>query len=310
MKKNLYLQAPIPFALPCSLATKLLAVFCFLGVLFPNTVLAQLRTPENPSGTGQGLSYQYYEARGGFDQLPAFNSLTPTSTGSAPAPDVLAHSKRGYAYALRYTGYVSVPADGQYTFYTNSDDGSQLFIGSQLVVDNDGGHSLAEKAGTIGLKAGVHAITITYFQSGGDRSLTVSYAGPGLSKRAIPSAAWSQTLNSNSRLSANSLGKISVENTNSRTAIVASNSLLEGLHVFPNPSTGTFTVDYTATVAQSATILLLNTVGQQVYRQVTELQDGANHLTIQAGGLAQGVYHLVLTTASQQRHMQRVTIVP
>jgi hypothetical protein len=45
-----------------------------------------------------------------------------------------------------------------------------------------------------GLKAGKHAITVTYFDHAGEGDLlSVSYAGPGISKRAIPAAALFRT---------------------------------------------------------------------------------------------------------------------
>ena len=32
-------------------------------------------------------------------------------------------------FGFRYTGYIQVPVDGIYTFYTTSDDGSRLYVG-------------------------------------------------------------------------------------------------------------------------------------------------------------------------------------
>ena len=61
---------------------------------------------------------------------------------------------------------MNIPTDGGYTFYTNSDEGSQFWIGSTLVVDNDGPHPMRERSGTIGLKAGYHAIRTTYSNVG------------------------------------------------------------------------------------------------------------------------------------------------
>ena len=68
-------------------------------------------------------------------------------------------------YGIKFTGFVKVPAEGLYTFYTKSDDGSRLYLGDRLVVDNDGLHSAAEITGMIRLAAGLHPITITYFQA-------------------------------------------------------------------------------------------------------------------------------------------------
>ncbi|UOQ53834.1 PQQ-dependent sugar dehydrogenase [Hymenobacter cellulosivorans] len=148
---------------------------------------ATLRTPENPTNTVAGLSYSYYEGAG-WTVLPNFSALTPVKTGSVTGFD-LSPRNRNDDFAFRYTGYVRVPTDGVYTFYTTSDDGSQLFIGNQLVVNNDGLHGATEKSGTIGLRAGVHALTVTFFERTGAEMLNVSYAGPGLTKQAVPAAA-------------------------------------------------------------------------------------------------------------------------
>jgi hypothetical protein len=86
---------------------------------------------------------------------------------------------------------VNVPADGQYTFYTSSDDGSKLYIGTTQVVDNDGLHASQERSGTIGLRAGRHSITVTFFEATGGETLTVSYSSPALAKTTIPASALS-----------------------------------------------------------------------------------------------------------------------
>ena len=58
-----------------------------------------------------------------------------------------------------------------------------------LVVNNDGLHGAIEISGTIGLQAGKHAISVGYFQQKVVQILNVSYAGPGVSKQAIPASA-------------------------------------------------------------------------------------------------------------------------
>ena len=150
------------------------------------TATPTLRTPENPSNTVAGLDYQYYEGSN-WSQLPSFDDLTPVKTGNSTSLTLTTRNRNDY-FAYRYTGYVDIPADGTYTFYTSSDDGSQLFIGSTLVVDNNGLHGTQEKSGTIGLQKGKHAITITFFDATGDQVLTASYEGPNLSKTQIPAA--------------------------------------------------------------------------------------------------------------------------
>ena len=149
--------------------------------------LSTLRTPENPANTVNGLNYAYYE--GVFTALPNFNALTPVESGNVTNVD-LGPRNREDDYAFQFTGYINVPADGTYTFYTSSDDGSRLQIGTTTVVNNDGLHSSVEASGAIGLRSGKHAITITFFEHLGGAALTASYAGPGIAKQLIPASAF------------------------------------------------------------------------------------------------------------------------
>ncbi len=151
----------------------------------PTTVT--LRDPENPSNPVNGINYSYYT--GTWSQLPDFNGLAPVKTGNSTSGFDISPRMQEVNYAFKYTGYISIPADGTYTFYTSSDDGSKLYIGDKEVVNNDGLHAVIEANGQIGLKAGRHAITVTFFQQGGGQSLAVSYDGPGLSKTLVPVSA-------------------------------------------------------------------------------------------------------------------------
>ena len=87
---------------------------------------------------------------------------------------------------MKFTGMISIPRPGKYTFFTSSDDGSRLYIDSKEVVDNEGVHPTAEKQGDIELEAGDHPITVTYFQAGGEWVLKVEWSGPGITREEIP----------------------------------------------------------------------------------------------------------------------------
>ncbi len=144
------------------------------------------REPVRVTGKSPGVAYEYYE--GQWSKLPDFSTLTPTSSGNADG-FTLAIPRNEDRFGIIFTGYIDVPRDGLYSFYTNSDDGSSLLIGSDIVVDNDGMHGMNQRRGQIALKAGVHPITVTYFDAGGGDGLIVEYEGPGLEKQAIPAAA-------------------------------------------------------------------------------------------------------------------------
>ena len=130
-----------------------------------------------------GLKYEYFE--GDWNQLPDFGTLTPIKVGPVANFD-FAPRDRTEHFGFRYTGFVTVPRDGVYTFYTLSDDGSRLYIGQTLVVDNDGLHGMQQAHGEIALAAGQHRITVTFFEKAGGDALEVEYAGPGIKRQPIP----------------------------------------------------------------------------------------------------------------------------
>ena len=86
-----------------------------------------------------------------------------------------------------FSGWLSVPSDGIWRLYTSSDEGSRLSIGDTVVVDNDGIHGVVERSGEIALGAGLHAITVDYFERSGSAALVVSWQAPNGDKQVIPS---------------------------------------------------------------------------------------------------------------------------
>jgi C1A family cysteine protease len=89
-------------------------------------------------------------------------------------------------FVTRHTGYVNVPIAGSYTFFLTSDDGSKLWLDGNQIVFNDGSHGADEKYGTLTLTAGYHALRVEYCQGGGDKTLVMSWARPGMAKAVVP----------------------------------------------------------------------------------------------------------------------------
>jgi len=148
------------------------------------------RDPENPLGLEKGVAFQYYE--GTWEGLPDFDALKPAASGVVEQFD-LSKRKRDEQYGLRFSGFIDIPRDGSYRFFTTSDDGSKLMIGKEEVVSNDGVHTPRETAGEILLKAGKHAVTLLFFQNGGGATLEVLWEGPDLPKQKVPAAALSHS---------------------------------------------------------------------------------------------------------------------
>lgn len=133
-----------------------------------------------------GVEYYYYEqGLDDFSKLPDFEDLSPKSKGITNQFN-LAKAEKDYYFAMQFKGLIEVPRRGIYTFYSNSDDGTKLFIHDQLIVDNDFTHSMTEKTGQIALEQGKHPIELLFFQGEGGKGLEVSFAGPCLGKNEIP----------------------------------------------------------------------------------------------------------------------------
>jgi large repetitive protein len=129
----------------------------------------------------KGLTYKYYI--GDWDKLPDFNALTPQSTGFVPNI-TLASRSQDEQFAFMWEGFINIPVSGTYTFRTNSNDGSRVYLNvpysatATPLVDNDGVHAATSKDGTITLEAGVYPITITYFQKTTDSRMGLVWKNP------------------------------------------------------------------------------------------------------------------------------------
>jgi len=141
------------------------------------------RKPDRPGRLKPGVSYRYYETK--CEKMPDLSNVDPDDSGVASNFRIDTR-KRDDNFVFSFRGFIKVPEDGLYTFYTASDDGSMLYIGGRLVVNNDGLHGTREISGDIALEAGPHAITVLFFQAGGGEALSVSMKGPGMNKKTIP----------------------------------------------------------------------------------------------------------------------------
>jgi len=146
-------------------------------------VTVTVESAEDGGADSTGVTYSYYE--GTWDRLPDFESLSPVESGTTDT-FTLAPAQRETHFALRFEGFLKVPADTAYTFSVESDDGATLHIGSTLVVDNDGVHESTEASGTIRLSGGYHPITVAYFEADGAERLAVRWESDSIAQTTIP----------------------------------------------------------------------------------------------------------------------------
>lgn len=176
-----------------------LILFIFGFVFISSVSAATYRTPENPEASVNGIDYYYYHVSA--DYMPDFDNLAVYKSGQALNFD-LSKRVKDSRFAFKFTGYIEVPTDNTYTFYLSSDDGSQLYIGDQLVVDHDGIHDASEEmSGSIALGEGKHALTVLFFENSGTQSLTVSYESSEIAKQAIPNSALFRATNGSGSVS-------------------------------------------------------------------------------------------------------------
>ncbi len=150
------------------------------NVIVPSVVVA----PVQP-----GVSWKSFEKA--FLWVPSFGTATPAASGTTAVPSVSVRT-RDNDIGLEFTGYLNVPADGDYTFYLSADTGAFLRLHQAQLLDADFGYTGgSERSATIKLKAGLHPFTLGYRRgSTGSPAMALSWSGPSLAKQAIPASAF------------------------------------------------------------------------------------------------------------------------
>jgi len=140
-----------------------------------------------------GLNYACYEGK--WENLPDFDKLEPVKAGKLKHFDnehiqkillqwrLITNEGRVRwdiePSGLRLSGYLKVEKAGEYEFGLRSGDGSRLYVGSTLVVDNDGvkNHDARhqEVVGKAQLEPGLHPIRIDYFHVDPQRHLNIRF---------------------------------------------------------------------------------------------------------------------------------------
>ena len=132
------------------------------------------------------MLYGYYESDEDLEVLPDFKSMVPKKVGRLNEFNLAEIPHRDNNFALVLGGYIYIEKDGDYKFYTASDDGSRLYMDDKALVNNDGSHGVIWHGGDITLSKGWHTLKVTYVNGGGGDLLTVYDKGPGITKQIIP----------------------------------------------------------------------------------------------------------------------------
>ncbi len=95
-------------------------------------------------------------------------------------------------FSVRWSGYITAPTTGTYTFVITSDDGERLYVDSTLIVNHWLPQGPTPWTGTIALTAG-QKVPIIYemFENGGGAVAKLEWIPPGGTQTPIPSTAMS-----------------------------------------------------------------------------------------------------------------------
>ena len=143
------------------------------------------------------VQFRFY--RDTWTTLPVFDDLKAEDVGvvSSNLLDIaVAPSLRPDSFGYVFTGFLKVPADGDYTFVLDSDDGSRLTIDGKTVLEYDGIHGEGNpKTAVVSLRAGRIPIRLDYFQWLHGKGLSLAWSGLGFAQRSLSAKAGQKEFN-------------------------------------------------------------------------------------------------------------------
>jgi arylsulfatase A-like enzyme len=123
--------------------------------------------------------------KGPWPWVPDFDALKPALTGKCPGFD-LSFLPPASETGMSFNGFITVPADGEYTFYLQCDTGAELWLHEAHMIDDDFTHTGAEVSASIRLAGGAHPFRLFYRHKTGPANLSLKYSGPGIEKQTLP----------------------------------------------------------------------------------------------------------------------------
>jgi hypothetical protein len=134
------------------------------------------------SDEGNGLRAEYFSDSS--LRQPALTRVENPAAGfkwtGSPGPGVPADR-----FSVRWSGTVTPPEAGRYTYCVYADDGVRLWVGGQLVIDAWDGWP-GRRCGTVShASARPAAIRMEYWDKAGDGAAQLTWSGPGVSAQSV-----------------------------------------------------------------------------------------------------------------------------
>ncbi|MGO3090166.1 MAG: PA14 domain-containing protein [Galactobacter sp.] len=164
------------------------------GILTAEPAEPAKPTQRTSGAGGPGLRADYFTVDPGRDF--ALDTLKVTvveqqinSTNMLPTYEQ--RVGRGELAGVRYSGKITAPADGDYTFVATGDNGFRLWIDGQPVLDwwKDEWEK-PQTSQPVTLSKGEHEFKFEQFQNAGGANNKLEWSGPGIQRQVVPASAF------------------------------------------------------------------------------------------------------------------------
>ena len=142
-----------------------------------------------PGPLAPGVDWRSYaDPEASWQWVPEFRDLAASASGVATTIDLSVRPGDDH-FGLLFTGYLKIPAAGNYRFQLDSDTGADFFLHDGHLIDEDFRHSGSATSPAVALEAGLHPFRLYYRHTTGPRSLGLQWTGPGIPLEPVPASA-------------------------------------------------------------------------------------------------------------------------
>lgn len=137
-----------------------------------------------------GIDRKVY--KGSFPWIPQVNKLRPFKNGDSEVPEIMISANNTNELTF-FSGYISVPRDGEYNFYMACDSKAFLRIHDIQLIDEDYAYpGNVLRTANLFLKAGLHPFSLSYYrrEDKGPAFLKLDWSGPGIPRQRMPKSAF------------------------------------------------------------------------------------------------------------------------
>ena len=151
----------------------------------PSVTASPLPTPAG-AATGTGLCGEYYNNED-FTSFIGFRNESPFFDWGSGNPGF---GMGDNTFSVHWHGQLEAPYNGDYTFYTFTDDGLKLSVDGSLIIDNYTQHSaVTDTAAPIYLTAGAQVpVDLIFFEHNGEATMMLSWSHAYIPVGPVPAA--------------------------------------------------------------------------------------------------------------------------